>query len=429
MAEDASSLTRRTFIGGAAVLGAGWLAGCRGGGGADTIKIGYVTARTGALASFGEADRFVLDSLRAALKDGVQIQGKSYHIDLVDRDCESNSTKAAAVAQELIVRDGVAVVCVASTHETTVPVVQTCIDNEVPVVSTMAPWQQHYAGIGGKLGIADAPIASEWNYHFSWGLEDVIQVCTEMWQGMRPGAIVGAMWPDDRDGMTWSDATVGFPPELTKAGFKLVDPGRFALGGGDYTAQIERFKNEGVEVVSGVLPSSDFGTFWTRSNELRFLPMAVTVSNAFVFPSVVASYENSLGFSSEIWWSDRHPTTSSLTGESATELARGYENATQRQWTQTIGGVHALFEVAVDALIRAGGAKDKRRYLQALGATKLDTIAGTVDFTTPVVPNIAKTPLIGGQWATSSTVGVELRIANNSQLPGVRLDSNLLSMR
>jgi branched-chain amino acid transport system substrate-binding protein len=249
-----------------------------------------------------------------------------------------------------------------------------------------------------------------------------------MWNSLKAGAVVGAMWPDDADGRSWSDAEAGFPPALTKAGFKLVDPGRFPLGG-DYTAQIDRFKNEGVEVVSGVLPPSDFSTFWTQSNKSRFLPMAVTISNALVFPSAVASYENSLGLSSEIWWSDRHPTKSSITGQTAAELARGYENTTQTQWTQPIGLVHSLFEVAIDALTRAGGVNDKRQYLQALAATKLDTIAGTVDFTKPVVPNIAKTPLVGGQWVPGAKWDVELKIANNSQLPGVPLDSNLLSMR
>ena len=45
---------------------------------------------------------------------------------------------------------------------------------------------------------------------------------------------------------------------------------------------------------------------------------------------------------------------------------------------------------------------------KAIGDAKLDTIVGHVDWTSGPVPNVAKTPLVGGQWrgtaaATSST--------------------------
>jgi branched-chain amino acid transport system substrate-binding protein len=394
-----------------------------GGGGGETvgtIKIGYVTPQTGALAPFGEADVFVLDALREQFAGGVEIGGALYDIEILDRDSESNANTAATVAQELIVRDGVQLMCVAQTPDTTVPVVQACTNNEIPVLSNNAPWQPHYLGIGGALGPdGPPPLASKWNYHFFWGLEDVIQVFLSMWDDVAPGAVVGAMWPDDPDGNAWSDPAVGFPPALEAAGYTLVDPGRFPLGTTDYTAQISQFKDAGVEIVTGVMIPPDFGAFWAQCQQQGFQPKAVTLGKCLLFPGAVASYPNPIGLSSEIWWSDQYPTTSSLTGQTSAELAEAYEASTSQQWTQPVGYVHSLFEVAMDAIKRAGGAEDKEALLTALGETNLDTIAGTVDFTNPVVPQITKTPLIGGQWVASEEWDVELSIATNDEFPEV----------
>ena len=391
-----------------------------------TIRIGYVTPQTGALAPFGEADSFVLGALREFLADGVDIGGTSYGIEIIDRDSESNSNTAATVAQELIARDGVQLMCVAQTPDTTVPVVQACTNNEIPVLSNNAPWQPHYLGIGGELGPdIEPPVASEWNYHFFWGLEDVIAVFTSMWGQVAPGAVVGALWPDDPDGNAWGDSAVGFPPALEAAGFTLVDPGRFPLGGSDYTAQISEFRDAGVEIVTGVLPPPDFGTFWAQAQQQGLQPTAVTVGKGLLFPGAVASFENPAGLSSEIWWSDRHPTTSSLTGQTSAELAAAFEEATGTQWTQPVGYVHSLFEVAIDVLQRAGGAEDKQALLGAMAETNLATLAGTVDFTNPVVPHVTKTPLVGGQWVPGETYDFEFNIVTNDQFPEIPLDGEL----
>lgn len=453
--EETTDVSRRRFLwgAGAAVAGGGLLAACGddddttagddgsgggndgssgddgaassggGGGTGGTIKIGYVTPQTGPLAPFGEADTFVLGGLREFLADGIMIAGTSYGIEIIEKDSESNSNTAATAAQELIVQDGVQLMCVAQTPDTTIPVVQQCTNNEIPVLSNNAPWQPHYLGIGGALGPdGPPPVASEWNYHFFWGLEDVIQVFLAMWGEVAPGAVVGGLWPDDPDGNAWGDPNVGFPPALEAAGFTVVDPGRFPLGGNDYTAQINQFKEQGVTIVSGVLPPPDFGNFWAQAQQQGLEVEAVTLGKALLFPGAVESFENPGGLSSEIWWSDRHPTSSSLTGASSLELATAWEESTGTQWTQPLGYVHSLFEVAIDVLTRAGGADDKQALLGAMAETNLDTIAGKVDFTNPVVPNVTKTPLIGGQWVAGEDYPFELAIRTNEQLPGVPLD-------
>jgi len=65
---------------------------------------------------------------------------------------------------------------------------------------------------------------------------------------------------------------------------------------------------------------------------------------------------------------------SSVTGQSAKDIATAYEKSVGKQWTQPIGFVHALFELAVDVAKRSGHVGDNKGVLNAIAATKLDTV-------------------------------------------------------
>jgi len=70
---------------------------------------------------------------------------------------------------------------------------------------------------------------------------------------------------------------------------------------------------------------------------------------------------------------------SGLTGQSAKQLADAYTAATKRPWTQPIGFVHALFEVAVDVLKRSK-AIDPKSILDAITIDRLQVDRGTRDW-------------------------------------------------
>ena len=108
---------------------------------AKPIKIGYVSPKTGPLAAFGEADDFVLGEFSEALKDGVKIGAQTYQVEIVIKDSQSNPNRAAEVAAELIIRDNVDLIVVGATPETTNPVSDQCELDDVPCISTVAPWQ------------------------------------------------------------------------------------------------------------------------------------------------------------------------------------------------------------------------------------------------------------------------------------------------
>ncbi|MGA7480764.1 MAG: ABC transporter substrate-binding protein, partial [Bradyrhizobium sp.] len=93
---------------------------------------------------------------------------------------------------------------------------------------------------------------------------------------------------------------------------------------------------------------------------------------------------------------------SSLTGMSAKDLAAAYEHATKKQWTQPIGFVHALLELAVDVMKRTQD-RDGKAITAAVASTNLDTVVGKVQWNGANLPpfaakNVTKTPLVGGQW-------------------------------
>ena len=85
------------------------------------------------------------------------------------------------------------------------------------------------------------------------------------------------------------------------------------------------------------------------------------------------------------------------------QLADAYEKAASKQWTQPIGFAHALFEIAVDALKRSKDVDSNEAIRDAVASTKLDTVVGHVAWGSGPVKNVAKTPLVGGQWIKGQT--------------------------
>ncbi len=313
------------------------------------IKIGHVSPRTGPLAGFGEADTFILEQVRAILAKGIAVGGKTYPVQIISKDSQSNGSRASEVASELILGDKVDLIVASAAPDTTNPVADQAEVNEVPCVTTNCPWQPYFFGRRG-----DPKKGFTWTYHFFWGLEDVIAAFLALWDGAPTNKVVGGLFPNDADGNAWGDPQLGLPPALAKAGYKLHDPGRYQVMNNDFTAQISAFKSAGADIVTGNMIPPDFTTFWSQAAQQGFRPKIVTIGKALLFPSVIDSLgPRGNGLTSEIWWTPHHPFKSSLTGQSAAQLTEAYTAATKRPWTQPIGFQHALFEVAIDVLRRA----------------------------------------------------------------------------
>jgi branched-chain amino acid transport system substrate-binding protein len=389
-----------------------------------TLKIGYVSPQTGPLAPFGEADRFTIQQMQTALKGGITIGGKQYPVSILVKDSQSNPNRASEVANDLILKDKVDIMLVSGTPETANPVSDACEVNEMPCVSTVVPWQPWFFGRKG-----DPKKGFNYTYHFFWGLEDVIAVYTGMWQSVQTNKAVGGLFPNDGDGNAWGDSKLGFPPVLAQKGFTLKDPGRFQTMTQDFSAQISAFKQGGAQIVTGVVIPPDAKNFLVQARQQAFRPKVISIGKALLFPtSIEALGDLGDGLSTEVWWSPSHPFKSSVTGQSARQLADAYEKTTSKQWTQPIGFAHALFEIAVDALKRAKDIDSNEAIRDAVASTKLDTVVGHVAWGSGPVRNVAKTPLVGGQWLKAPAGQphrFDLAIVNNQLAPNVPLSGPL----
>ena len=424
------SLTRRSLIKGAAASAAAFgtgvfsptvLRAATGG-----VKIGYVTPQSGPLAPFAEADKYVIDTMTKLIGAGVKGAGGDLPITIVAKDSQSDSNRAAEAAKSLIVDDKVDVIVVASTPETTNPVSTVAEQEEVPCISTVAPWQPWFIGRQANPGDPKSWQPFKSTFHYFWGLEDIVAVFSAMWNQVETNKKVGGLFPNDGDGNAWGDPDHGIAPGLKgNGGYVVTDPGRYQDLNDDFTAQITAFKKAGTDIVTGVVIPPDFTTFWTQANQQGLKPKVVTVAKAILFPSSVEAL-GALGnnLSSEVWWTPNHPYKSSLTGASAADVAKAFSDFSGRPWTQPIGYVYSLFEVAIDAVKRASDATDSASIIEAIKATNLDTIIGKVNWGKdkdlgPIAANVSKTPLVGGQWRTKDNKTFELVVVDNSHAPEV----------
>ncbi|MDP9045172.1 MAG: ABC transporter substrate-binding protein [Pseudomonadota bacterium] len=414
------TVNRRVFVQRAAIAAAA-LAGSTPALAADTIRIGYVSPQTGPLAPFGEADKWVIDQMKTAFKDGLTIGGKTYDVQIILKDSQSSPNRAGEVASDLVLKDKVALMLTAGTPETANPVSDVCELNEVPCISSVVPWQPWFFGRKG-----DPAKGFNYTYHVFWGLEDVIANYTNGWKSVTTNKRVGGLFPNDGDGNAWGDKELGFPKPLAAMGYTLTDPGRFQTGTQDFSAQIAAFKKDNVEIVTGVVIPPDAKTFLTQARQQGFKPKVITLGKALLFPGAIEALgEVGYGLSTEVWWSPSHPFTSSLTKQSAKALADSYEASTKKQWTQPIGFAHALFELAADSLRRSKGvgAKDVR---DAVAATHLNTVIGPFKWGGQgPFKNVSKTPLVLGQWTKGTKYKVELVIVNDEAAPNIPTSGKL----
>src|SRR5437588_4772015 len=151
---------RDALIGLGALAGGGLLSSCSSGlkgsntgsGSTTTLKIGYVSPQTGALASFATGDNYIINKLKPLLSKGFTSGGKTWNIEVVVKDSQSTTTRTTEVTQQLINSDNVDIVVASATPDTANPVSDTCEAAGIPNVTTIVPWDAWFFGRGKKAG-------------------------------------------------------------------------------------------------------------------------------------------------------------------------------------------------------------------------------------------------------------------------------------
>jgi len=81
--------------------------------------------------------------------------------------------------------------------------------------------------------------------------------------------------------------------------------------------------------------------------------------------------------------------------------------------------------VVADVVKRAADLEDAAAIVEAIRATSLKTIVGTIDWSKGPVKNVSKTPLVAGQWHRKDDK-LELVITTNTQAPEIAVGGELV---
>jgi branched-chain amino acid transport system substrate-binding protein len=430
---DPTHPSRRQFLYGAGLgiggltLASPLLAACSNGlGGSSSsstkLKIGFVSPRTGAAAGFGEPDGYVLGLARKAFAGGLQIGGKKYDIEIIDKDSQSNPQRSAQVANDLIHGGNVDLMLTTSTPETVNPVSDACEANGVPCISTVVPWEAWYFGRGAKPG---QPSPFKYVYHFCFGVEQFDQTYTHLWPQVATNKKVGVMWPNDADG---NAIRTSLGPLLKKAGYTIVDPGAYTDGTNDYSSQIALFKKQQCEIFNTFPIPPDFATFWQQAAQQGYRPKIAQIAKTGLFPTQVEALGAiGVGLAGGAYWSPTWTYASPLTGLSSKELGDGYTAASGKQWTQQLGPSLALFDVAAAALKAGSDPTNKAAVAKAIGSLEVDTTVGHLAWGKGPVANVVATPIVGGQWVktTSGKFPLDFVICDNTPDPKIPIAAKL----
>lgn len=379
----------------------------------DVIKIGYLTHRTGPFAPFAEADSFILDNAAKALSGGLSIGGKKYRVEFIAKDDQSNPDRQSNLAAELINKDGVDLMLGQATIGP--GIAQQCEINGVPCITTMSPWQAWMFPMKGDPAKGFKNV-----FHFFWGIDDIANVYLDIWKDLKLPKVIGSAFENTLPGNAMGDLKMGMPAMFAKAGYKIVDIGKFAPGSNDFSAQIQAFKKEGAEIVTGLFAPPEWASFVKQSAQMGYKPKVMTIAKALLFPGGVQALGKSAhGMSTEIWWSPAYPFKSSLTGQTARQLADAYTAATQKEWTQPIGVMHALVEAGIAALKASGDPKNAQKVADAIRNMKQDTVIGRLDFAGSGIKNVSKMRVVGGQWIVDEKGKLDIVVTHNGTAPEI----------
>ena len=391
------------------------------------VKIGLVSPITGALAVFGGPDKHSVARAQEAIGDGlVCADGLKHPVKIVQFDSQSDSNRAAQVAGSLIMDERVNLMVVAGATATIVPVADQCEANGVPCLSTEAPWES-YVGARAK---GDLTATFKWTYHTGWGIEDFVPTFVDVWAQIPNNKKVFCPLSNDDVGQTY--ATV-LKKAFPAAGLILTMPDLYQPGTEDYTSLIATAKKEGCELMYGTFTAPDFTNFWAQCHQQGFKPKAACIGVALAFHKAAEMIGPTvINTMTPVQWTPTLPFTSPLLkGETCQQFADKYSQDTGLQWSQALEHF-GLFDWATDVLKRAK-TMDADAIVEAVKATKMDTLFGGIDFTAPIEaskpgighnhPNNYKAAYLAGQWRKSegSKWPYDLVVVGNKTAPYIPL--------
>ena len=355
-----------------------------------TIKIARIAPLTGPLADYGKdtpwVDSHKLDPINKA--GGLKVGSQSCKIESKVYDSKSTVAGAADAATRAILQDKVDFLLAQGTPDTTNAPSDLCERNQVPCITSNTPVEAWLFGPDGK------PKTYQYTYHFFFSVPDLVKNHVGMIKAL-PGGFngsIGYLYPNDPDGTVFQSL---FDPTFKKEGWKPTDPGRFQQGLPDFSAIINQFKRNKVEVVTGVLAPPDMQNYLQQAAQAGYAPKMYIIDKGTGYPEPMAALGKvGYGLLSVNFWSPAFSGKSKFGGYSAEQLTDAFEKGTGKQYVPPLGWNDASYDILFDAIQRAGS-KDREAVRKALAATDLDTVTGHVKFNDQ---HYSVSPLGGAQW-------------------------------
>ena len=435
---EEEALTRRSVLtgmgAGALATGAGGiLSACSAGSktssvasSTSTITLGYIAPFTGSLAGFASADRFVIDTIRntPAYAKGFKAGGKTYQVNIIATDSQSDPNRASQLARQLILNNNVDMLLTSSTPQTVNPVAVVAQTEGVPCAATNDPWEAWYAGLGGNP--ANPTAKFQYCTLFFFGLRQLIGCFIPMWKRMQSSSTaVACQWPNDADGTVFRAVLT---PVITAAGYKPIDGGAYTDGTTDFTAMITKFKSNDCQYMSNCPLPPDFNIFWRQANEQGWKPKLATVAKVLLFPADTAALGPLVNnIATDSWWGPYMPNKSSLDPQlGAADLVNAYQNQTGNEWVQGIGSTYSLFEVAHQAFTSVSDPFNRQEVAAALHSVNYSGMCGELNFSGGPAPGVAIIQPVGVQWKPSKgKFPFEMVVVDNSLNPAVKVQAPL----
>jgi branched-chain amino acid transport system substrate-binding protein len=383
----------------------------------EFIKIGVPTPITGNIAGFGIGTPYMEELAVQAVnaQGGIYIEeyDKKIPLKIFVVDTESDPTKASEVTRQLIENEDVDILLARHTPNTTVPVAILGEQFGIPTISNGCPT--------GPLQEAGP---YNWVFHSFWDVDDALDNFVGMWKelGYGPGSVIGFLFPNDSDGLAWAGKATAL---CEREGFVISDPGQYPIGNQDWTAIINKFKTDKVQIIVGDDVAPDFTSFSSQAKQQELQYDLVTMGRAFLFPADANSNppEIAAGLTNEVWWGPAFPFKSSIDGSSCAEIVETYEATQNVPWSSNLGDKYSGIEIAVDALTRAASL-DPEKIRAALAETDLETVNGPIKYDSETL--ISVTPIVAGQWKLNEAGdGVYLTTVYTGKYPDIPTDAKL----
>jgi len=397
------------------------------------IKLGLCSPQTGNFAVFAIADNWYVAHAEEALKDGIVTgDGKQRQVEIIVRDTQSDSNRAAQIAGDLVLQDEVDMLLASGTPDTCNPVAGQGEALGCPNLHSFSPWQAMFMA-------QDAPPEWKWTYGNMLGSELTIECFTDAFEqsGVQTNKKVGMLFQNDADAQGWM-APNAAPMVFANKGYELVVPDYYSVPAEDFTAQIAEFKSEGCEIVCGTNDPPWLSNFLAQSLQQSYYPKFISSGKALIFPEAVLTYPNQgLGLIGECAWHPSWKIKDTLSDLDSAGLAADYEAKTGNKWTAAIA-TYAKLEWAIDVYKRAKDPEDKESVVEAILGTNGMFQQGPIDFTQDVDPTV-----IGGgrphynnvynffgaqQWRAADDGGIEAIVVSNAMAPGTPLQDSAQPM-